>query len=56
MLTHPDSVVGANRAARPPSASQLTPRARRMLSILVAIVGSSLLIGVVWIVSLLVPK
>jgi serine/threonine protein kinase len=56
MLAHPDSVVGANRAVRVPSDSQLTPRARRLLSIVVAIAGSTLVIGVVWIVSLLVPK
>jgi eukaryotic-like serine/threonine-protein kinase len=56
MLSHPDSVVGANRSARVPSDSRLTPRARRLLSIVVAIAGSTLVIAVVWIVSLLVPK
>jgi len=56
MLSHPDSVVAAARAAHPESSLPLSSRARRALAIAVAVLGSSLLVGALWVASLFAPK
>jgi serine/threonine-protein kinase len=56
MVLHPDSVVDADRAPREPDGLRLSPRARRALAVAIVVVGSSLIIGVLGIVSQFVPK
>jgi serine/threonine-protein kinase len=56
MVLHPDSVAGADVTPRDPDGLPLSQRARRALAVAIVIVGSSLILGALGIVSQFVPK